>query len=122
MLVLTRRKNDEILIGGRVVVKVLRIRGSSVQIGIEAPDEVDILRRELTIPVQEEGGPAEKEGPGGGPSAPADPPALPSGEGPAASQTLPGGSDPWDRLRWRWHPAWDASDEAICGTLADVVG
>jgi len=47
MLVLSRKKNEEILIDGRISVKVVRVRGNTVQIGIEAPQEIPIHRQEL---------------------------------------------------------------------------
>lgn len=45
MLVLSRKSDEEILIGD-VVVKVLRVRGRVVQIGIDAPRDIPIQRRE----------------------------------------------------------------------------
>ncbi|MGE3315970.1 MAG: carbon storage regulator [Planctomycetaceae bacterium] len=45
MLVLSRKSDEEILIGD-VVVKVLRVRGRVVQIGIDAPRNIPIQRRE----------------------------------------------------------------------------
>ena len=47
MLVLTRKVDDRIQIGKNITITVLRIRGRSVQIGIEAPDSVEVLRGEL---------------------------------------------------------------------------
>lgn len=47
MLVLSRKKDEEILIDGRISVKVVRVRGNTVQIGIEAPREIPIHRQEL---------------------------------------------------------------------------
>ncbi len=47
MLVLTRKANEQIQIGDSVVVTILRIKGQSVQVGIEAPREVLVLRGEL---------------------------------------------------------------------------
>ena len=48
MLVLSRKKDQEILLdGGRVRLQVLDIRGNQVRFGIEAPDDVEILRGEL---------------------------------------------------------------------------
>ena len=48
MLVLTRKQDEEIVIDGRIMVKVMRIRGRTVRIGIAAPAEVLIRRSELT--------------------------------------------------------------------------
>ena len=42
MLLLTRKPGDQIVIDGRIVVKVLDIQGGRVQLGIEAPKEVKI--------------------------------------------------------------------------------
>lgn len=47
MLVLTRKVDDRIQIGSNITITVLRIRGRSVQIGIEAPGSVEVLRGEL---------------------------------------------------------------------------
>lgn len=47
MLVLTRKTNQKIRIGKDIVVTVLRIRGRSVQLGIEAPAATEVLRSEL---------------------------------------------------------------------------
>jgi len=47
MLVLSRKKHGELLIGETVVVRVLEIRGDQVRLGIIAPKDVKVLRREL---------------------------------------------------------------------------
>jgi carbon storage regulator len=47
MLVLTRKQGERIQIGDGIVVSVERIVGGRVQIGIEAPQAVRILREEL---------------------------------------------------------------------------
>ncbi|NLX94671.1 MAG: carbon storage regulator [Rhodopirellula sp.] len=47
MLVLSRKRDEAIVIEGGIRITVLRIRGSQVQIGIEAPKEVTIRRSEL---------------------------------------------------------------------------
>jgi len=47
MLVLTRRKDEKIVIDGLISVKVVEVRGNSVRLGIEAPREVRVLRGEL---------------------------------------------------------------------------
>ena len=43
MLLLTRKVGDQIVIDGRIVVKVVDIQGGRVQLGIEAPKEVKIV-------------------------------------------------------------------------------
>jgi len=48
MLILTRdTRNNTIRIGEDIEIKVLDIRGGKVRIGIEAPDDWEILREEL---------------------------------------------------------------------------
>ena len=47
MLVLTRKMDEQILIGDDVKITLLRVRGNSVRIGIEAPRDVRVVRSEL---------------------------------------------------------------------------
>lgn len=47
MLVLSRKKNESIQIGDLVRVMVIDIRGDKVRLGIEAPAEVPVHRREV---------------------------------------------------------------------------
>ena len=47
LLILTRRVGETIRIGNDIEVTVLEVRGKQVRIGIAAPDEVVILRKEL---------------------------------------------------------------------------
>ena len=47
MLVLSRKKNESIVISGRITVTVLEIKGSQIRLGIEAPKDVPICRSEL---------------------------------------------------------------------------
>jgi carbon storage regulator CsrA len=47
MLVLTRKQKQEILIGDNVKITVLKIKGNTVRLGIEAPRDVNVLRGEL---------------------------------------------------------------------------
>ena len=47
MLVLTRKMGEGIVVGGNIQLKVLRISGSRVTIGIEAPQSVRVLRADL---------------------------------------------------------------------------
>lgn len=48
MLVLSRRKNETIVIDGCVQIEVLQIKGNEIRLGIQAPAAVKILRGELT--------------------------------------------------------------------------
>jgi carbon storage regulator len=47
MLILSRKKNESIVIGGLVTVTVVDIRGDKIRLGIEAPREVDVHRQEV---------------------------------------------------------------------------
>jgi len=48
MLVLSRKVDQSIEIDGRIKVKIVKIKGNRVTVGIDAPDDVAILRGELT--------------------------------------------------------------------------
>lgn len=47
MLVLSRKLKQEIQIGDNVVITVLKVKGNTVQLGIEAPRDIKIMRGEL---------------------------------------------------------------------------
>ena len=47
MLVLSRKKNESIVIDGDVKVTVVEIRGNQIRLGIEAPKEMAVWRGEL---------------------------------------------------------------------------
>lgn len=47
MLVLSRKKNESIVINDDITVVVVEIRGDKVRLGIEAPKEVPVHRREV---------------------------------------------------------------------------
>ncbi|MEX2170353.1 MAG: carbon storage regulator [Pirellulales bacterium] len=47
MLVLTRKQQEKIQIGNGITITVLKLKGKSVRLGIEAPTEVPVLRGEL---------------------------------------------------------------------------
>ena len=47
MLVLTRKLDEQILIGDDIKVTLIRVRGNTVRIGIEAPKDIRIVRGEL---------------------------------------------------------------------------
>lgn len=54
MLILTRRKGESIQISNNISVRVLGIKGNQVRIGIQAPDNVQVHRREIYLKIQNE--------------------------------------------------------------------
>ena len=54
MLILSRKKDESIIIGGNIEIKILEIHESKVRIGIKAPQDIDIFREELYKSIQEE--------------------------------------------------------------------
>jgi carbon storage regulator CsrA len=61
MLVLTRKQQEQILVGENIRITVVRVQGSTVRIGIEAPDDVRILRGEVQQKVQQQESDASAE-------------------------------------------------------------
>lgn len=53
MLALTRKKDEAIVIDGKIEVKILEVMGDKVKVGISAPKEVSIYREELYLQVLE---------------------------------------------------------------------
>ena len=47
MLVLSRKESEMIILGDSIVVTIVRVSGDRVRVGIEAPSDVLILRKEL---------------------------------------------------------------------------
>ena len=47
MLVLSRKKDQQVVIDGQIKIEVLKIKGNIVRLGISAPEDVKILRGEL---------------------------------------------------------------------------
>ena len=47
MLVLTRKPSEQILVGDNIVITIVKVDGNKVRIGIEAPSDVTITRKEL---------------------------------------------------------------------------
>jgi carbon storage regulator len=56
MLVLSRKKSEEIVIDDRISIMVVEIRGDKVRLGIDAPAEIKIHRKEIWLEIQKESG------------------------------------------------------------------
>ena len=53
MLALSRKKNEAIVINNNVEITILEIKGEQVKIGISAPKEVPVYRKEVYLQIQE---------------------------------------------------------------------
>ena len=53
MLALSRKKNEALIINNNVEVTILDIKGDQVKIGITAPKEVPVYRKEVYLQIQE---------------------------------------------------------------------
>ena len=80
MLVLTRKSNQSIMIGDDIEISVLSIMGEKVRIGIQAPRDIPVFRKEVYLEIQHErgietadAGPAEATAP-----SPAETPTTPA--------------------------------------------
>lgn len=54
MLALTRKKGEALIVNNNVEITVLDIRGDQIKIGISAPRDVPIYRKEVYVQIQEE--------------------------------------------------------------------
>jgi carbon storage regulator len=54
MLVLSRQRDESIIIGDNIVVTIVDIRGDKVRLGIDAPSEIPVHRREVFEAIQRE--------------------------------------------------------------------
>jgi len=52
MLVLSRKRDEDLIIGDGIVVRVIDIRGDKVRLGVIAPKEVPVHRREVYEAIQ----------------------------------------------------------------------
>lgn len=61
MLVLSRKRSEEIRIGESIRVVVVKLDADRVKLGIDAPAEVPVHRQEVAIAIQEDRGSADGE-------------------------------------------------------------
>ena len=62
MLVLTRKKNEQLVIGD-VVVTIIEIRGDKIRLGIQAPMDVPVHRKEVYDAIQRQSSRASQNAP-----------------------------------------------------------
>ena len=62
MLVLSRKKNETIIINDQITVTVIEIRGDKVRLGIDAPKDVAVHRREVYEAIQQSQARSEDQG------------------------------------------------------------
>jgi len=74
MLVLSRKKNESIVINNDITIVVVEIRGDKVRLGVEAPKEVPVHRREVYEAIRRNNVAADAENP------------APAAEHPSASE------------------------------------
>jgi carbon storage regulator len=55
MLVLSRKKDEKIVIGDNITLMVIEIRGDKVRLGIEAPKDVTVHREEVYEAIKRDG-------------------------------------------------------------------
>ena len=63
MLVLSRQRDESIIIGDNVIVTIVDIRGDKVRLGIQAPSEIPVHRQEVYDAIQKENRESSKTDP-----------------------------------------------------------
>ena len=60
MLALSRKKNDALVINNNIEITILEIKGDQVKIGVSAPKETPVYRKEVYVQIQKENADAMK--------------------------------------------------------------
>ncbi len=87
MLVLSRQRNESIIIGDDITVTVVDVRGDKVRLGISAPNTVTVHREEIYRAIQRERNGGVPRAPAGS-GAPATPRAAPAAAAPPVPSVL----------------------------------
>ena len=53
MLALSRKKNEAIIVNNNIEITILEVKGDQVKIGVTAPKEVPVYRKEVSVQIQE---------------------------------------------------------------------
>jgi len=61
MLVLSRQKDESIMIGEKVEITIVDVRGDKVRLGINAPRDIPVHRKEIYLAIQKEKEETEKK-------------------------------------------------------------
>lgn len=61
MLVLSRQRDESIIIGDNIVITIVDIRGDKVRLGIQAPKEITVHRQEVYDAIQKESARRKKD-------------------------------------------------------------
>ena len=54
MLILTRRIGESVVVGNNVTLTVLGVKGNQVRVGVDAPQDVSVHRKEIYMKIEEE--------------------------------------------------------------------
>ncbi|SFC24076.1 carbon storage regulator CsrA [Peribacillus sp. B-H-3] len=54
MLVLTRKTGESIMIGDDIEITIVAVEGEQIKLGIQAPKDIDIHRKEIYLSIQQE--------------------------------------------------------------------
>lgn len=54
MLALTRKKGESLVINNNIEITILEVRGDQIKIGVDAPKDVPIYRKEVYLQIQSE--------------------------------------------------------------------
>ncbi len=66
MLVLSRKRDERIVIGDNIVITIVEVRGDKVRLGIDAPAEVPVHRQEVLDAMRRHSEPQDKAPPPAG--------------------------------------------------------